>query len=412
MSRVTWMARGALMRLPRARRPRGARTALLALLALGALGGGLVATGAVGGSDPRAVGPTSSEHGYPTWYRDANGVELERCLDPTNALCIVGAVPDPTAPVSFPDNYPDESFYYNLGSSMTTNGGGRARLLVGLESAFASAPVVPGQQITFGRIRYVIDNLQQGADYLITTPYGTDKVTSTGSGPRSIFFTDDVGVPNPFGGALNSRVLQGFVKWGAGAPAGYLGDPTVDHTVIGSPTGTNYFRIVGPNVGGAANANPCPTTGPNAWVPAPGQTAADCVQTDLFQVSGKLNTIGGVDVARATYSRTAAGITLDAFASSKTGQSLELSGSGLFATKANPCPTTGPNAWVPAPGQTAADCVQTDLFQVSGKLNTIGGVDVARATYSRTAAGITLDAFASSKTGQSLELSGSGLFAT
>src|SRR5262249_36741889 len=260
MSRVTWMARGALMRLPRARRPRGARTALLALLALGALGGGLVATGAVGGSDPRAVGPTSSEDGYPTWYRDATGVELERCLDPTNALCIVGAVPDPTAPISFPDNYPDESFYYNLGSSMTTNGGGRPRLVVGLESAFANGGVVPGDQITFGRVRYVIDNLQQGADYLITTPYGTDKVTSTGSGPRSIFFTEDVGVPNPFGGALNSRVLQGFVKWDPAsappAPAGYLGDPTVDHTVTGSPTGTNYFRIVGPNAGGTANANP------------------------------------------------------------------------------------------------------------------------------------------------------------
>src|SRR5262249_57262604 len=235
------------------------------------------------------------------------------------------------------DNYPDESFYYNLGSSMTTNGGGRARLIVGLESAFANGGVVPGDQITFGRVRYVIDNLQQGADYLITTPYGTDKVTSTGSGPRSIFFTEDVGVPNPFGGALNSRVLQGFVKWdpasAPAAPAGYLGDPTVDHTVTGSPTGTNYFRIVGPNAGGTANANPGPTTGPNAWVPGPGQTAADCIQTTLFQVSGKLNTVGGVDVARATYSRTAAGITLDAFASSKTGQSLELSGSGLFATK-------------------------------------------------------------------------------
>jgi hypothetical protein len=66
-------------------------------------------------------------------------------------------------------------------------------------------------------------------------------------------------------------VLEGkisrFLRWDTGAPAGYLGNPNVLHAITGSPFATNYFKVDGPNVGGAG---------------------INSIQTNLFTVSGKL----------------------------------------------------------------------------------------------------------------------------
>ncbi|HVH94225.1 MAG TPA: hypothetical protein VM688_04865, partial [Nocardioidaceae bacterium] len=59
----------------------------------------------------KEVGPIDEANGYPMWYKDTNGVKLQLCLDPGDGNCIIGEVPDPTKPVSFPDNFPDEAFY-------------------------------------------------------------------------------------------------------------------------------------------------------------------------------------------------------------------------------------------------------------------------------------------------------------
>jgi hypothetical protein len=63
--------------------------------------------------------------------------------------------------------------------------------------------------------------------------------------------------------------------------------------------------IEGPGVGGAlgdANPNPCPTGAPVNY----SGPVNDCIYTDLFAIMGKKSTKGGVDVARATYSRSSA----------------------------------------------------------------------------------------------------------
>src|SRR6187455_859924 len=56
----------------------------------------------------KQVGPIDEANGFPIWYKDTNNVKLELCTDPGDPYCIMGEVPDPSQPVSFPDNFPDE----------------------------------------------------------------------------------------------------------------------------------------------------------------------------------------------------------------------------------------------------------------------------------------------------------------
>src|SRR5690242_19254088 len=55
------------------------------------------------------VGPLA-DHGFPSWYRDSNGVRLEPCVTLNDPLCsaLPDTVADPNAPISFPSNFPDE----------------------------------------------------------------------------------------------------------------------------------------------------------------------------------------------------------------------------------------------------------------------------------------------------------------
>jgi hypothetical protein len=285
----------------------------------------LLAAGA--NADLAALGPIHPSNGYPVYYQDFTGLSLEQCLDTLDPLCGVLPVPDPLSPVSFPDNFPDEFFYWLGTSTMPTNGGGQALLVMALEGAFGGATggVVPGEQIVFGRIRFRVDNLIQGATYTITHPYGVDTFVAEGSAANSINFTEDIGgftVPNSdFSVALNSRIGP-FLAWDpaeSAPPVGYVGDPAIDHTVTGSPFGTNFFRIEGPSVGG------------------PG---VDVIQTDLFSVQGKIFTgvvPSPLTVDRSSYSRQSNAPNPDSgqiavFATSVGTSTLEVSGAGLVTT--------------------------------------------------------------------------------
>src|SRR5262249_52008419 len=148
------------------------------------------------------------------------------------------------------------------------------------------------QQISFARFRArVTGGLVPGATYRITYPYGVKSFIASSSG--TINFTDDQGcggAPCDFEGVLTSTNVGPFLRWDSTAPtapAGFLGDPNVDHPITGSPFGTNFVRIEGPNVGGAG---------------------INSLQTNLFSVTGKI--FDGViatplTVDRTTYSRSA-----------------------------------------------------------------------------------------------------------
>jgi hypothetical protein len=206
-----------------------------------------------------------------------------------------------------PGNFPDEFFYQSASAdSLTSAGGNKVLAEFDLEGAFANGPVARGDQIVCSRIRYkIVDGLQPDTDYKITQPYGTDTV-HTDATATGFFVTQDVGVtPGDFTQALKGRVGP-FLQWAPNPnnpadvpPTGYIGDGVTPHTVTGSPLNTNFVRIQGPGIGGAAgatNPNPCPTSGANAY----SGPVNDCIQANNFVLVGKKSVTGGVDVTPAT----------------------------------------------------------------------------------------------------------------
>ena len=299
-----------------------------------------------GGSHPVAVGPVSAEHGFPVWYKDSNGTRLELCLDGGhNPLC--GYTPDSfdaSLPVTVPGNFPsDGEAFYMLGNAImdTDANGGSAILVIALEAAFSTA-IVPGDQVTFGRVRIWVDNLIDGADYKVTHPYGYDFFTADtgpgGTGRRSIRWVEDIGIgaPGDFTGALNSRIGP-FLKWdpavAPAAPAGYIGDIGILHPVVGSPFNTNFFRVEGP--AGSFTGSPSLCTDP--LLGDDPVATDDCIQMNDFSLMGKYATNAGVNANRATYTQsTAAGGKLDVFASSEGGQAIQIvKGTGHATTLLN-----------------------------------------------------------------------------
>ncbi|MFI7600215.1 PKD domain-containing protein [Actinoplanes sp. NPDC049681] len=286
----------------------GAAVAVVASLA------GTAAATVVTPAAPRAgklvqVGPIA-EHGFPAWYRDSNNVRLEACVTLDDPLCpaLPDTVPNPDAPVSYPDNFPDEFFYQLAGVDMTLNNGVRATIGMDLEGAWAAGEVREGDQMVFGRVRIRFD-APAGERYRIVHPYGIDDIVA---GDKGVNMTEDVGItPGAFGGALNSRIGP-FLKWdpavAPAAPAGYIGDPGVDHKVVGSPYNTNFVRI-------------------ERLDPLTGAVISQVGFTDLFSIQGRYATNAGVDIDQATYSLGSDGTgVVEVFATSEPDKVIEVVG--------------------------------------------------------------------------------------
>ncbi len=260
------------------------------------------------------VGPIA-DHGFPTWYRDSNGVRLETCWTTDDPLCsaLPDELPNPEAPASYPNNFPGEHFYQLAGAAVTAGVAGTVDVGMDLEGAWARGIVADGDQMVFGRIRIRAKDAADGT-YRVTHPYGVDEFTTTGG--EGINMTEDIGVtPGAFGGAINSRVGP-FLTWdtftagdptpgGVGEPpAGYVGDPGIDHKVKGSPYDTNFVKVERRAADGS-------------W--------AQIGFTDLFSLQGRLARNDGVDVQQATYRALEDGTTvLEVFASSEAGESIKM----------------------------------------------------------------------------------------
>src|SRR3954463_8720360 len=148
------------------------------------------------------TGPTRDDNGFPFWYKDSKGVKLELCLDAQDPLC--GLVPedfDGNQPIKFPSNYPGEAFYQLASSGMEGNNGrDDAIATFALEATFNGGSPSPGDQTVFGRIRFRVEGLQPSKEYIITHPYGKDKITTDVDG--EINYTEDIGAGGPFSAAL------------------------------------------------------------------------------------------------------------------------------------------------------------------------------------------------------------------
>jgi len=260
---------------------RGISLLIVAVALLGILATGTTAAYAA----LAAVGPVDPANGFPKWYQDSTGLRLVHCLTQTG-FCITSE-PNPALPISFPDNFGDENFYFLAETSMDVPGG-TAFYRANIESAFANGAVVAGDQIVFARIRIRIDTTQAGT-FTVTHPYGRDTFVVTTPGIRAINFTSDVGIaPGVFTGALAGRVgpfLQsatGSVTDALGTP--FLANPFIPVNVTGSPFGTNFFQVDGPD--GRTRTNlfnlmgqifvPAPTTTGLATTPNP-STAGQAV---------------------------------------------------------------------------------------------------------------------------------------
>jgi Putative Ig domain len=263
------------------------------------------------------VGPVDPFDGFPQWYQDKNGIALEHCIpNPAElaaGLCLL--LPgNMTFPVVFPTSYPDESFYFAADATIALPGGGTAKLVIGHEGAFATGPVVPGDQIVFSRVRFVVDIPQPGGNYKIISPYLEKDFSNVPAGKRAIFFTEDVGLaPGDFNASLNGRVAPylrpSAVRGGDPLPfivvdgKSYIGDAATLAPVTGSPLGAanNVFRIEGPNIGG------------------PG---INFIETEAFTVMGRVHAApiaSPTTIDRATYVRDANSGWIDVFATATPG---------------------------------------------------------------------------------------------
>ncbi|QIN79474.1 hypothetical protein GBA65_14195 [Rubrobacter marinus] len=260
--------------------PRKAWRPLLGGLAAAAVMTGVMALPAR--AELNDAGPINPDNGFPFWYEDApGGTKLDLCLNPKAAVTPEDApnpgepipgggycltpfeMPDENTPVAFPENFPGEAFWWtseaHIDPPADDPNGPSALLVLAQEAAFANEEPKEGDQMSFGRIRVRLNDVVPGATYKITHPYGVDTVVAEDKdgdpatpNDGRVFVTEDIGcfpsaiTPCDFDKALTGRIGP-FLKWDpAVAPAppeGYVGDPDVPHEVVGSPNGTNFFKV-------------------------------------------------------------------------------------------------------------------------------------------------------------------------
>ncbi|MDV6344315.1 hypothetical protein [Nitrosomonas sp. Is37] len=235
---------------------------------------------------------------FPGSFSDAKGVSLELCLDGdgVTGLCLF----DPVIPgntTSETSGFGAEAFWWSAAATLALAGGGQADLTMALEAAYLTGDPAPNQQTAFGRIRIRVDVPVDG-DYKIWHPALSElngcqpEVYTATAGIKSINITRDIGGPAPFDSALSGEVGP-FLTWDPAvppaAPAGFVGDPNVNHKVVGGHCGINFFRIQGP-----------------AGVDLNG-SGRNVVQTGAFAVMGKIFNAAdvppGIEAVRATYLR-------------------------------------------------------------------------------------------------------------
>lgn len=257
----------------------------------------------------KAVSPTSVA-GFPTWYEDSNGLRLDLCLARSISQTPPGyCLTEPPNPNQSPSvdaedpaqsNFPDEAFWWTAEAQVQRNNIS-AILVLATEAAFLNEDPVDGDQMVFNRTRIRIQGsaLRVNTRYKITYPYGVQIFTATQKDrrkPPEINITQDfacavsVTTTCKFNDLLSpgtSRVknpIGPWLRWPDNPtdmpPAGYIGDPNINHTVIGSPIANtrhstrfqNFFMVEELNASGQV-------------------VGAPIAYTDLFSVSGKLSPV-------------------------------------------------------------------------------------------------------------------------
>ncbi len=305
---------------------------LLASALLG-LGQAAHATCPVDGATPFTAGPVDPVNGFATYLQDSEGLALELCLDGSGTP--TGTPPDlcffdpPIAGNAFSEliGFGPEGFWWlaqpafgGPNSPPQPLGLPVAVLVLGAEAAWVAEIPGPGEQFPFTRLRIRLDVLSNGY-YRVTHPYGQEVYELFAATGLNESF-DIQFQPN----AVNQGRVGPWLSWDPAvapvAPAGYIGDGATPHPVVGSPCGTNYFKIEA--FTNAALTIPLPIE-----VGDPGGDGNNVVQVNDFTVVGKLFTGGPLPtpllVDQTTYSRANDG-RVSVFATAPTTASLSFSG--------------------------------------------------------------------------------------
>lgn len=200
------------------------------------------------------VGPVDPNNGYPTWFSDGT-VKLQFCY--TAELGCLSTPPNAGAPASYPDNFPEEAFWF---AAEASDGENLTLYEAALEGAHLNDAVVDGEQIGFARLRFRLVNLVPNASYTITHPYGVaEGLIADSEGEINQTFDEGLCSPTPecdweavgdaFLGDYQVGTTATFLRQ-VNAPAGTLGNPGVPAPVTGAPSGNNFVRVDGPNAGG------------------------------------------------------------------------------------------------------------------------------------------------------------------
>jgi len=201
------------MRIPRKAPVRGGTAAVLSVL----LGASVLAAMAPAQAlDAAGVGPGDpSQHGFPAYYTDDDGVALQMCDDGTAACA--GATEAALAPTD------GENFYWTATTSLSEPG-----LSLDIEIAAEAAWAGPTNPVTFDRLR-IRGHSDTAGPIDVTTPYGTTTVTAEDPAEqRNVNFTEDIGCAgNPCNfAAMTSDPSAHITSWivSATPPAGRVGD--------------------------------------------------------------------------------------------------------------------------------------------------------------------------------------------
>ncbi len=230
----------------------------------------------MGPIDPRSIYQGNPNTGFPSYYQDDQGTRLGLLPVSGDVLTAPTQIFDP---VVAGNNYSallgfgTEAFYYIVSDTFNTVSG-TAHVAIGIEAAFGTGPAIPGDEMTFTRLR-IRAPVPVAGDYTLQHPWGTQTYTVTqadidsGTGLNA---TRDIGSIRDFLVATSGPVSR-FVRQTLPAPPfGWLGDGVNAGPVTGSPTNFNAVRLTGPagiNLDGAGN---------------------NFVQNDRFTVSGRLFT--------------------------------------------------------------------------------------------------------------------------
>lgn len=237
------------------------KTVLLVILFAASL---VFVTGQAALAGLAAVGPTNPVTGFPEWYQDTTGLQLSLCID-NSGLCIQDPV-DPANATSVASGFGEEAFWWAADALIDDPASGMTGIVVlATEAAYGGGPAAPNDQVSFARVRIRLDVPAIG-DYTVVHPFGTRNfnVAALIAG-NEINETQDIGAfpipgqPRDFTGPLSDLTpVNPFLTWpdflndptllSPVTGARYIGNPAIEHTVTGSPTGNNFVQITGPGI--------------------------------------------------------------------------------------------------------------------------------------------------------------------